>query len=185
MHSYVPSIAVHPELFWGRANGWAMLALCDLLEVMPENHPKYQCVLVQYQKFCFGLLKCQGKNGMWHQLLDRSDSFLESSCTAIFVYGFARGINKGWLDNKAYGPSTLLGWNGLSEQINNMGQIENVCVGTGVSYEPAYYYYRNVHVYAAHGFGPVLMAGAEMLTLMDKFEIIQKKSILFHDDKPE
>lgn len=185
MHSYVTTMSIHPEFFWGRANGWAMLALCDLLDALPENHPKYHAVLSQYQKFCFGLLKMQAKNGMWHQLLDRNDSYLESSATAMFVYGFTKGINNGWLDNRVFGPSALLGWNGLSEQINNMGQIENVCVGTGVSYDPAYYYYRHVHVYTAHGFGPVLMAGSEILTLIDKFKISRGNVIYFHNRKSD
>lgn len=183
MHSYVTTMPVHPAFHWGRANGWAILAMSDLLDVMPQNHPDRPKILQQYQLFCFGLLQFQAKNGMWHQLINRSDSYLESSATAMFVYGLARGINNGWLDNKTFGPAALLGWNGLSTQINNMGQIENVCVGTGVSYEPAYYYYRNVHVYAAHGYGPVLMAGSEMITLIKNFKIEQGSSILFYDRK--
>lgn len=130
-----------------------------------------------------GLLACQSGEGLWHQLLDRNDSYLESSATAMFVYGFARGINRGWLDAKAYGPAALLGWNALGTQINNIGQIENVCVGTGVSYEPAYYYNRHVHPYTAHGYGPVLMAGSEMLALLDGFDIRQSTAIYFYDRK--
>ncbi len=126
---------------------------------------------------------CQSGEGLWHQLLDRNDSYLESSATAMFVYGFARGINRGWLDAKAYGPAALLGWNALGTQINNIGQIENVCVGTGVSYEPAYYYNRHVHPYTAHGYGPVLMAGSEMLALLDGFDIRQSTAIYFYDRK--
>ena len=80
-------------------------------------------------------------------------------------------------------PAALLGWNALGTQINNIGQIENVCVGTGVSYEPAYYYNRHVHPYTAHGYGPVLMAGSEMLALLDGFDIHQSTAIYFYDRK--
>lgn len=183
MHSYVTTMNPHPELYWGRANGWAVLAMCELLDVMPVNHPQYKALLSQYQAHCWGLLQTQSGRGMWHQLLNRNDSYLESSGTAMFVYGFAKGINRGWLDAKAYGPAALLGWNALSDQINESGQIENVCVGTGISYEPAYYYYRHVHLYAAHGYGPVLMAGAEMITLLSKFNAKEGNSILFFDKK--
>ena len=183
MHSWVESMTPHPALCWGRANGWATLAMCDLLDVLPEEHPGRREVLEIFRTHCAGLLACQSGEGLWHQLLDRNDSYLESSATAMFVYGFARGINRGWLDAKAYGPAALLGWNALGPQINNIGQIENVCVGTGVSYEPAYYYNRHVHPYTAHGYGPVLMAGSEMLALLDGFDIHQSTAIYFYDRK--
>ena len=53
----------------------------------------------------------------------------------------------------------------MAAQINPQGQVENTCVGTGMGFDPAFYYHRPVSVYAAHGYGPVLHAGAEMLTL--------------------
>lgn len=181
MHSYVTTMKQHPALYWGRANGWAIMAMSELLDVLPKNHPQYNAVLSQFMAHCFGLMKAQSGKGMWHQLLDRNDSYLESSATAMFVYSFARGINKGWLDPKAFGPATLLGWNALSDQINALGQIENVCVGTGISYEPAYYYYRHVHPYTAHGYGPVLLAGSEMITLLKNYKTKEGTSILFYD----
>lgn len=183
MHSWVDKMEYHPRLYWGRANGWATLSLCDLLDVMPTDHPQREKVLGLFRAHCIGLLARQSGGGMWYQLLDRPDSYPESSGTAIFVYGLAHGIDRGWLDAKAFGPAALLGWNALSEQINNMGQIENVCVGTGVSYEPAYYYNRLVHPYTAHGYGPVLLAGSEMIRLLDTFPTSQQTAIYFFDKK--
>lgn len=184
MHSWTDAMEEHPAMYWGRANGWAVLAMCELLDVMPQDSPQYQAVLAQFKAHCRGLVKLQSKSGMWRQLLDREESYLESSCTAMFVYGLAHGVNKGWLDAKAFGPAALLGWNGLSEQINNMGQIENVCVGTGIGYEPAYYCYRHVHPFTAHGYGPVLMAGSEMIMLIGNFDIKYDSAIYFYDRKP-
>lgn len=184
MHSWTDAMEEHPAMYWGRANGWAVLAMCELLDVMPKDSPRYQEVLAQFKAHCRGLIKLQSKKGMWHQLLDREESYEESSCTAMFVYGLAHGINQGWLDAKAFGPTALLGWNGLSEQINNMGQIENVCVGTGVAYDPAYYCYRHVHPFTAHGYGPVLMAGSEMIMLINNFDIKYDSAIYFYDKKP-
>lgn len=183
MHSWVESMPWHPALCWGRANGWATLAMCDLLDVLPADCPGREEVLAIFRRHCAALVACQSGAGLWHQLLDRNDSYLESSATAMFVYGLAHGINRGWLDAGAFGPAALLGWNALGAEINNMGQIEKVCVGTGVSYEPAYYYNRHVHPYAAHGFGPVLMAGSEILHLIDGFEIRQSTAIYFYDRK--
>lgn len=183
MHSWVESMTPHPALCWGRANGWATLAMCDLLDVLPETYPGRDRVLAIFRTHCAALAACQSGGGLWHQLLDRNDSYPESSATAMFVYGLAHGIARGWLDAKAFGPAALLGWNALGGQINNIGQIENVCVGTGVSFEPAYYYNRHVHPYTAHGYGPVLMAGSEILHLLEQFDIRQSTAIYFYDRK--
>lgn len=182
MHSWVDKMEIHPTMHWGRANGWATLAMCDLLDVIPENHPQYKSVLALFKAHCHGLIKYQTKKGMWRQLIDHVESYEESSCTAMFVYGFAHGINKGWLDAKVFGPVALLGWNGLGEQINNIGQIENVCVGTGVGFDCAYYYYRHVHPFTAHGYGPTLMAGSEIIDLVKNFKIVQNTAIYFYDE---
>lgn len=183
MHGWVESMEHHPRFYWGRANGWATLAMCDLLDVMPTGHPEYNEILNLFKKHCEGLLKFQSGKGMWNQLLDRPDSYLETSATAMFVYGFAKGINKGWLDGKSFGAVAITGWNALSEQINDRGQVENTCVGTSVAFEPVYYYNRLTHPYAAHGYGPVLMAGSEMIRLVENFKIIQESAIYFYDSK--
>ena len=115
-----------------------------------------------------GLAACQSGEGLWHQLLDRNDSYLETSATAIYVYCIAHAINQGWLDAMAYGPVAQLGWQAVSTQINAEGQVEGTCVGTGMAFDPAFYYYRPVNVYAAHGYGPVIWAGAEMINLLNK-----------------
>jgi hypothetical protein len=62
----------------------------------------------------------------------------------------------------------LLAWNAISTKVNEKGQVEGTCVGTGMGFDPAFYYYRPVNVYAAHGYGPVLLAGAAIYELMQK-----------------
>ena len=121
-----------------------------------------------YREHVRGLAACQSGEGFWHQLLDRNDSYLETSATAIYVYCLAHGINKGWLDALAYGPVAQLGWHAVSTQINAEGQVEGTCVGTGMAFDPAFYYYRPINVYAAHGYGPVIWAGAEMINLLNQ-----------------
>ncbi|MEI6945854.1 glycoside hydrolase family 88 protein [Paraflavisolibacter sp. H34] len=173
MHGWVQGMNVHPEFHWARANGWAFLAMAELLDVLPENHPGRAAVLEQFRAHAKGLTAFQSGKGLWHQLLDRNDSYLETSATAIYTYCLARGINKGWLDPLAYSGMAILGWNAVTTQVNEKGQVENTCVGTGMSFDPAFYYYRPVNVYAAHGYGPVLLAGAEIIRLVknNAFEI--------------
>ena len=87
----------------------------------------------------------------------------------------------GWLDPKAYGPVSVLGWNAVQTKVNEQGQVEGTCVGTGMAFDPAFYYHRPVHPAAAHGYGPVIMAGAEMLKLTRNFEIeINDSAVMFY-----
>ena len=164
-HGWVQAMEPHPAFHWARANGWAIVSMAELLDVLPEKHPGRAAVLELYRAHARGLAATQSGAGLWHQLLDRNDSYLETSASAMFVYAIARGINRGWLNALAYGPLVTLGWNAVAQQVNAKGQVEGTCVGTGMGFDPMFYYYRPTSVYAAHGYGPVLLAGAEMIAL--------------------
>ncbi|HRG23913.1 MAG TPA: glycoside hydrolase family 88 protein [Chitinophagaceae bacterium] len=182
MHGWVESMNPHPEFHWGRANGWALLTLTEVLDVLPENHPGFKMVLDQYRAHVKGLAKYQDGTGFWHQLLDKSDSYLETSATAIYTYCIAHGVNKGWLDVKAYAPMSLLGWSAVASKVNDKGQVEGTCVGTGMAFDPAFYYHRPVNVFAAHGYGPALFAGAEITALLDQFSFRMNDSAIMLDE---
>lgn len=173
MHGWVESMQVHPQFHWARANGWAIMTMVELLEVLPKNHPGYTQVLSQLQKHIAGLMQYQDGTGFWHQLLDRNDSYLETSATAIYAYSTARAINRGYVDKMTYAPAVLLAWNAVASKVNEKGEVEGTCVGTGMGFDPAFYYHRPVNVFAAHGYGPVLLAGAEVILLLkeNQFEI--------------
>ncbi|MFP9114544.1 glycoside hydrolase family 105 protein [Flavobacterium sp. RHBU_3] len=166
MHGWIEGMEPHPQFHWGRANGWALLTATELLDILPENHPDRAYVLAQYRAHVKGLAAYQSATGFWHQLLDRNDSYLETSATAIYTYCIARGVNNGWLNAEAYAPMAVLGWNAVSTKINDKGEVEGTCVGTGMGFDPAFYYFRPVNNKAAHGYGPVIMAGAEIIQLV-------------------
>ncbi|MBF4507833.1 glycoside hydrolase family 88 protein [Flavobacterium sp. JLP] len=172
MHGWVESMQVHPQFHWARANGWAVMTMVELLEVLPKNHPGYPQVLAQLQKHIAGLVQYQDGTGFWHQLLDRNDSYLETSATAIYAYSIARAINRGYVDKMTYAPAVLLAWNAVASKVNDKGQVEGTCVGTGMGFDPAFYYYRPVSVFAAHGYGPVLLAGSEVIMLLKDSEFV-------------
>ena len=171
MHGWVQAMNEHPQFHWARANGWAVMTMVELLEVLPENHPGREKVLDILRKHIRGLANYQSAKGFWHQLIDRNDSYLETSATAIYTYSIARAINRGYVDAKVYAPMVCLAWNAVSTQVNEKGQVEGTCVGTGMGFDPAFYYYRPINVYAAHGYGPVLLAGAEMILLVKNQKI--------------
>lgn len=173
MHGWVQAMEEHPEYRWARANGWAIMTMVELLDVLPKEHEGYQDVLRQLQAHIKGLVQYQDGTGFWHQLIDRNDTYLETSATAIYTYSIAKAINKGYIDKLAYSPVVILGWNAVATKVNDKGQVEGTCVGTGMGFDPAFYYYRPINVYAAHGYGPVLLAGSEIIKLIkaNEFEI--------------
>ena len=181
MHGWVQEMDVHPEFYWGRANGWGMLTMCELLDVLPENHPGRPAILELLRTHIRGVANLQSGAGSWHQLLDRNDSYLETSATAIYTYCIAHAINKGWIDPIAYGPIVMLAWNAISSKVNAQGEVEGTCVGTGMGFDPTFYYYRPTSPIAAHGYGPVLLAGAEILNLLKNYQVvINETSVMFY-----
>jgi rhamnogalacturonyl hydrolase YesR len=153
------------EFRWGRANGWVILAQCELLDVLPEDHPARPEILATYRRHVQALAEFQSGAGLWHQMIDKSDSYLESSASAMFVYGIAHGINQGWINAATYGSVAQAGWLGLAEKVNAQGQVEGSCVGTTLASDYTYYYNRPTSAHHGHAYGPVLLAGAEMIRL--------------------
>ena len=166
-HGWVQDMNPHPVFPWGRANGWTIMAAAELLSVLPEQHPEYPIIRSIYLRHLDGIVKCQGINGFWHQLLDRPETYEETSATAMFVFAIARGINRGWIDASAYGPSALLGWNAVTTQIDPDGAVEGTCVGTGMGWDATFYASRPVSPYTPHGYGPVMLAGSEILKMLE------------------
>lgn len=167
-HGWVEEMPEHPFFPWGRANGWAILTMCEVLDVLPADHPGRNEVLKLLRAHIKGLCAVQDKTGFWHQLLNDKDTYLETSATAIYAYCLAHAICEGWIDPITYGAQTLLAWNAVSTKVNAKGQVEGTCVGSGMGFDPAFYAYRPVHVMAAHGYGPVVWAGGEIIRLLQQ-----------------
>ena len=183
-HGWVEDMDPHPAFHWGRANGWAILTMCEVLDVLPKDHPQRADIMKLLKAHAEGLAKLQHHDGFWHQLLDRNDTYLESSATAIYTYCLAHAVNQGWLDAKAFGPVAVLGWHAVDASVNEKGQVENVCVGTGMGFDAAFYAYRPVHVMAAHGYGPVIWAGAEIIRLLrQQHPKMNDSAVQFYDQE--
>lgn len=168
-HGYVEGLAQQPTYHWARANGWALLTTVELLDMLPETHPDREFILNQLRAHVAGLCALQSSEGFWHQLLDRNDSYLETSATAIYCYSIAHAIRKGWIEGITYGGVAQLAWHAISTKITAEGKVAGTCVGTGMAFDPAFYYYRPVSAAAAHGYGPVIWAAAEMINLLGEW----------------
>jgi len=167
-HCYYTDLKRNGVACWGRANGWITVSLCMLLEVLPGDHPQRGELLSWLDRQIVGASRYQNANGMWNQLLDKPESYDESSITAMYVYGVAKGINHGWLDPK-YRSIAITGWEALKKtQITEEGHFRNVCVGTGISDDLPFYYDRPVGDNEKHGLGLIIEAGIEIMKLKKK-----------------
>lgn len=148
-------------LYWGRGNGWYILAMSDLLTFVPENHPKREELLQDYRAFIAGITQRQGKNGLWHQIIDRPDTYEETSSSGMFTYTILKGVNEGWLD-ESYRDVGNKGWQGLLTMVDEDYKILNVCPPSDISEDPEYYLNgRAPRVHDQHGIGPFILAGVE------------------------
>lgn len=163
-HGYYSDIDKQNVAHWGRCNGWVMLAQADLLEFLPEGHPQRDKLLEIFLRQVIGISRYQDKTGLWHQLIDKSDSYLESSCSAMFIYSIAKAVNKGWIP-ESYASIAREGWKGLKTKIRPDGQVEDICIGTGMEDNLVFYYERPAQLNDIHGLGAVLLAGVEILKL--------------------
>ena len=156
-------------LYWGRGNGWYIMAVTDLLTFIPPDHPKRTEVLNDYRTFINGILARQGEEGLWYQILDKPDSYQETSCSGMFTYCILKGINEGWLDD-SYFHAAKKGWYGLLSVVNENDELTGVCPPSDISEDPNYYLKgRAPRVHDQHGIGPFLLAGAAYLQANKKF----------------
>jgi len=159
---------------WGRCNGWVALAQAQLLDNLPTNHPKRMQLIKLLERQIVGYSRFQDTTGMWHQLLDKPDSYLESSVTAMFVYAVAKAVNEGWI-NPRFLTIAQNGWNALTKKVTADGQVPDICMGTSIEEDIRYYYTRPRELNDTHGLGAFLMAGAEMIKAKDKLIDINKR----------
>jgi rhamnogalacturonyl hydrolase YesR len=154
---------------WGRGNGWTIFSLSEALMALPAGHQRRPFLLDFFRDLAAGCLACQDESGMWRQVLDMPASYPESSCTAMFICAFSRGIRFGWFDCDAdpYRLAAEKGWNGLEKYaIDKDGNIYGVCRGSEFAFNPRYYAeHLPPRLNDTHGIGIVLLAGVELLKL--------------------
>jgi unsaturated rhamnogalacturonyl hydrolase len=161
---------------WGRAMGWYAMALVDVLDWFPQDHPKRPELIAALRQTADAAVRYQDKKtGLWWQVLDqggREGNYTEASASAMFVYAIAKGVRMGYLP-QSYEASAKRGWEGIQKTFVKTGvdgQMEfdgTVKVG-GLGGSPyrsgtyEYYIGEKTRVNDAKGIGAFLMAGSEM-----------------------
>ena len=128
--------------FWGRGDGWVAAGMAEMLRSLPADHPQRARILAGYKLMMAALLKYQGKDGMWRQLIDHDEAWPETSSTAMFTFAMITGVKNGWLDAATYGPAARKAWIAVIGYIDQNDDIANVCEGTNKTNSLEYYLER-------------------------------------------
>lgn len=149
--------------YWGRGDGWMAAGMAELLSSMPKNNPNRERIMKGYTDMMASLLKYQGKNGMWNQLIDDPEAWAETSATGMFTFAMITGVKNGWLDKEIYGKAARNGWLGLVSHINENSEITDVCEGTNKKNDRQYYLDRKRNTGDLHGQAPILWCATALL----------------------
>jgi unsaturated rhamnogalacturonyl hydrolase len=164
------------KYFWGRAVGWYVMAIVDVLDHLPRNHAQRSDLIAILDRTAAAIVKVQDEaTGLWYQILDlpeRAGNYLEASASTMFVYAFAKAVREGYL-TQDYLLSARRGYHGLLQnliKIDSQGllTLEKVCGGAGLGGEPyrdgsfEYYITEKIIPNDPKGVGPFILAALEM-----------------------
>jgi rhamnogalacturonyl hydrolase YesR len=130
------------EAAWGRGNGFPALGLCWSLDELPESFAGRDAVLAAHVKHLEALLPHQDATGMWHQVIDRPESYREFTATAMITYAMMRGVRQGRLRPEDFTAAIDRAWEALKLRIAPDGSLVDVCTGTGKQKSLRDYYDR-------------------------------------------
>lgn len=174
MHVYLDTIqrpnglfyhAPDALFFWGRGNGWMAAGMSELLSSLPKDNKDREAIMESYLKMMESLKKYQRPDGLWGQLVDDPDSWVETSGSAMFTYAFIMGVKNGWLSKNEYAPAAKKAWIALVKYINAEGDISDVCEGTNRKNDYQYYLDRKRKTGDMHGQAPILWCASALLEL--------------------
>jgi rhamnogalacturonyl hydrolase YesR len=149
--------------YWSRGNGWMAAGTAELLRALPKGHPRRARILEGYRRMMASLLRYQGEDWLWRQLLDHPEAWPETSGTGMFTFAMVTGVKNGWLDGKAYGPAARRAWLGLVKHIDEQANVREVCAGTNKGSSVQYYLDRPRNVGDLHGQAPILWSASALL----------------------
>ena len=149
--------------YWGRGDGWFAAGMAEILRDLPANHPQRARILAGYRKMMAALLRYQGADGMWRQLIDHPEAWPETSSSAMFTFAMITGVKNGWLPAATYGPAARRAWIAVVGYIDQNDDVTSVCEGTGKKDDLAYYLARRRRTGDFHGQAPVLWAATALL----------------------
>lgn len=151
------------QFYWSRGNGWQAAGMTELLLNLPKKHALRPRIVEGYNKMMASLLKYQADDGLWRQLIDQKESWVETSGTGMFAFAFVTGVKRGWLDRNIYGPAARKAWLGLVKHIDADANVTDVCIGTNKGFSVQYYMDRGRATGDLHGQAAALWSAMALL----------------------
>lgn len=162
--------------FWGRAMGWYAMALVDVLDYFPHDHPRRAEIIAILGRTAAAVARYQdAATGLWYQVLDRGagdGNYREASASCMFTYALAKGARKGYLPAEARAVAER-GYAGILHEFITVDErglvtLERVCAVAGLGGNPyrdgsfAYYVNEPVRPNDYKGVGPFILASLEL-----------------------
>ena len=160
--------AVDVPFRWGRGNGWMAAGMPMILQYLKPGDAHYEKIHAGYIKMMETLLSLQRPDGMWGQLIDDPESWGETSGTAMFAFAFIKGVKLGWLDAEKYAPAARKAYLAVCAKMDELGNVADVCIGTGAKNDRQYYYDRKKINGDPHGQAPLLWCVNELISVSGK-----------------
>lgn len=161
---------------WGRAMGWYGMALADVLEYYPANHPGRKQLLDILGRFAQAVVKVQNSSsGLWYDIMDapmRKGNYFEASASSMFVYTLAKAVRYGYLP-ASYLKYAQKGYEGIKKQfvetvdagkVNLKGTVSVSGLGGKPYRDGSFEYYMSEKVITndPKGVGAFMLAANEM-----------------------
>jgi unsaturated rhamnogalacturonyl hydrolase len=162
--------------FWGRGIGWYLMALVDVLEILPENVDGRDILLKQLNDLSDAMLQVRDENAkVWYQIVNlpnRDGNYKEASVTAMVIYAWAKGVNCGYLptDYNEWAKESFTGFIKEFTEMTDDGLVNifHTCSGAGLggktnrdgSFE--YYMSEPQRTNDCKAIGPFIMAALEL-----------------------
>ena len=161
--------------FWGRSIGWWFMALVDVLDFIPADHPQRPELINMIQGLADTLTRYQDKTGLWYQVPDQGDregNYLEASVSSMFMYAYAKAANKGYI-SQTYRAVAEKAYEGLMRELiveNGDGTLTltKCCSVGGLGGNPyrdgsfEYYISEKIRDNDAKATGPFIMGCLEL-----------------------
>ncbi|MER5824073.1 glycoside hydrolase family 88 protein [Streptomyces mirabilis] len=162
-----PATGLAPE-HWCRAVGWYAMAIVNVLDAIPVNHPRRPQLVGIFRRLAAGLEKYQDPaTGRWFQVIDkgaRGDNWTETSCSSMFTYALSRGAQQGYLDPH-YASVAQRGYQGVLARMSvgsdGRTNLTDISIGTNVG-DYAYYIARDRATNDFHGLGAFLIMNEQL-----------------------
>jgi unsaturated rhamnogalacturonyl hydrolase len=134
-HNFDVGSGRHRGYGWGRGNGWALLGLLDVLELLPATYPGRPRALQRFRELALAVLPLQDPSGFWRTLLADPEAYLESSTLGFYGATFTKAVRLGLLDDP-FAAAAELAWQAMRSRIDDEGGLFGVSGVTWASNAP-------------------------------------------------